>query len=84
MESGLILLGLGDRTLAMKRRNFFVWIYLLVLPKYWGNKISDSGVSPKWVKSKRQKRKEKREKERKTESRLYIVERRENRGEERK
>ena len=62
MESGLILLGLGDRTLAMKRRNFFVWIYLLVLPKYWGNKISDSGVSPKWVKSIRRRKKKERKK----------------------
>ena len=30
------------------------------MPKYWGNKFSASGVSPKWIKSKR--RREKKEK----------------------
>ena len=34
-------------------------IYLLVMPKYLGNKFSASGVSPKWVKSNRRKRKQK-------------------------
>ena len=32
------------------------------MPKYWGNKFSHTGDSPKWVKSKRRREKEKRRK----------------------
>ena len=34
------------------------------MPIYWGNKFSVSGVSPKWVKSKRRRTKKKKERER--------------------
>ena len=38
----------------------------LVMPKYWG-KFLHTGVSPKWVKSKRRREKKEEEEERKTE-----------------
>ena len=43
------------------------FIFLLVMPKYGGGGISASGVSPKWVKSKRRKRRRKKRKERERE-----------------
>ena len=43
--------------------HIFFMTFLLVMPKYCGNKFSASGVSPKWVKSnERRKKKEERAK----------------------
>ena len=40
-------------------------IFLLVIPKHWGGNFAATGVSPKWVKSRRHRKKKKRRKEKK-------------------
>ena len=59
-------LGVGPGS-ATKR-----WPYKKLCKNIWGNKFSASGVSPKWVKSKRRKRRE-RERERKKEGRKVGI-----------
>ena len=40
------------------------------MPKHWGGKNSASGVSPKWVKSKRRKKEKKRERRKKKKKKI--------------
>ena len=49
------------KKLKLPLKNIFLKIFLLVKPKYWGKFISATGVSPKWVKSRRRRRGKKKE-----------------------
>ena len=51
----------GEKLLKLKKKDLFLLIFLLVMPKYEGG-ISSSGVSPKWVKSRRRRKKKEEEK----------------------